>query len=156
MDISNENVNVSGMFYGCVKLNILYIQDESFERIKDQLRTTFKKARYQERDCYLAEDFISTLETSDYQLIGETQSNTTITHYCPIEGNITDFIIGATVYLTGKVYKYDSNKFVPSTESDRTQFRSIAADTTDCICSVKTRGTWKEYIGICVRIDEKN
>ncbi|KAK8835188.1 hypothetical protein M9Y10_017115, partial [Tritrichomonas musculus] len=37
--------------------------------------------------------------------------NTTITHYCPIElslNKIEDFIIGAPVYLTGKVYKYNA------------------------------------------------
>ena len=77
------------------------------------------------------------------------QSNTTITHYSPIESSvntITDFVIGAPVYMTGKVYHREDSKWVPSTE----------ADTTDCICSVKTTGTWKEYVGICVRIDEAN
>ena len=37
-------------------------------------------------------------------------TNTTITHYAPIEeslNNINDFVVGAPVYLTGKVYKYD-------------------------------------------------
>lgn len=47
------------------------------------------------------------------------------------------------MYLTGKVYKYFNGKFVEST----------VEDTTDCICSVKTIGTWREYIGICVKID---
>ena len=80
-----------------------------------------------------------------------TPANTTITHYCPIEeslNNITDFLIGSPVYLTGKVYKFDkqSKSFVTST----------ANDTTDCICSVKTNGKWNEYVGICVRIDEVN
>ena len=77
--------------------------------------------------------------------------NTTITHYTPIEesiNSITDFIIGSPVYLTGKVYKYDkqSKSFTPSTVND-----SI-----DCICSVKTNGDWKEFVGICVGIDEQN
>ncbi|WP_334089842.1 hypothetical protein, partial [Helicobacter typhlonius] len=81
--------------------------------------------------------------------IEELKTNTTITHYCPIElsmNSIDDFIIGAPVYLTGKVYKHTENGWVPSTE----------ADTTDCICSVKTTGKWNEYVGICVRIDYKN
>ena len=82
-----------------------------------------------------------------YQL----KSNTTITHYCPIEesmNSINDFIIGAPVYLTGNVYRYDKStkSFISSTETD----------TTDCICSVKTNGKWNEYVGICVKIDEKN
>ena len=80
-------------------------------------------------------------DLDEYQL----KSNTTITHYCPIEGNIDDFVVGAPVYLTGKVYKYDK-EFVPSTSND----------TIDCICSVKTNGTWKEYVGICTSIDTKN
>ena len=78
-----------------------------------------------------------------------TPANTTITHYCPIEetmNEITDFIIGSPVYLTGHVYKYVNNKFIKST----------ANDTTDCICSVKTNGKWNEFVGICVRIDNKN
>ncbi|KAK8898634.1 hypothetical protein M9Y10_000926 [Tritrichomonas musculus] len=73
----------------------------------------------------------------------------TITHYAPIESSlndINDFIIGAPVYITGNVFKRNDNKWIPST----------ADDSTDCICSVKTTGTWKEYVGICVRIDEKN
>ncbi|KAK8895998.1 hypothetical protein M9Y10_013884, partial [Tritrichomonas musculus] len=73
----------------------------------------------------------------------------TITHYSPIESSmnsINDFVIGAPVYMTGKVYKHDGDTWIPSTVND----------TTDCICSVKTTGSWKEYVGICVRIDEKN
>ena len=76
-------------------------------------------------------------------------SNTTITHYCPIEesmNSINDFVIGAPVYMTGKVYKQVKNEWIPSTETD----------TTDCICSVKTNGRWNEYVGICVKIDEVN
>ncbi|MBD5584770.1 MAG: hypothetical protein HDQ88_06790 [Clostridia bacterium] len=82
-------------------------------------------------------------------MISNNNPNTTITHYCPIEesmNNITDFVIGSPVYLTGKVYKCVNNKFIPST----------ATDTTDCICSVKTNGDWNEFVGICVRIDAKN
>ena len=73
----------------------------------------------------------------------------TITHYCPIESSvntINDFVIGAPVYMTGKVYKHIGDEWRPSTSDD----------TTDCICSVKTTGSWKEYVGICVRIDQKN
>ena len=39
----------------------------------------------------------------------------------------------------------NENKFIPSTESD----------TTDCICSVKTNGKWNEFVGICVKKDDK-
>ncbi|KAK8890694.1 hypothetical protein M9Y10_035479 [Tritrichomonas musculus] len=75
-----------------------------------------------------------------------TQSNTTITHYAPIEDIIDDFEIGKPVFITGKVYKRIDNQWI----------ESIEKDSTDCICSVKTTGIWKEFIGICVRIDERN
>ena len=39
---------------------------------------------------------------------------------------------------------------------DREWLPSTANDTTDCICSVKTNGSWKEYIGICTSIDVEN
>ena len=90
-------------------------------------------------------DYALKTDLDEYQL----KSNTTITHYCPIEESINlidDFIIGTPVYLTGKVYKYVDNKFITSMEDD----------TTDCICSVKTNGKWNEYVGICVKIDKQN
>ena len=78
-----------------------------------------------------------------------TQSNTTITHYSPIEqsvSSINDFIIGGPIYMSGKVYKQTNEGWQPSTIND----------TTDCICSVKSKGKWNEYVGICVGIDEDN
>ena len=38
-------------------------------------------------------------------------SNTTITHYSPIESSmnsVNDFVVGSPVYMTGKVYKHSS------------------------------------------------
>ena len=71
----------------------------------------------------------------------------TVTHLCPIseEHNIDDFIIGAPVYLTGKVFKKVNNDWLPTTKED-----SI-----DCISSVKTNGSWKEYLGICTSKTDK-
>ncbi|KAK8853608.1 hypothetical protein M9Y10_017169 [Tritrichomonas musculus] len=88
---------------------------------------------------------------SNLHVTGKITSNgsNTITHYAPIESSlkdINDFIIGAPVYITGNVFKRNDNKWVSSTVND----------STDCICSVKTIGSWKEYIGICVQIDQKN
>lgn len=81
--------------------------------------------------------------------IKSNQSNMTITHYYPISSmnNISDFVIGTPVYMTGDVFKYEIslNEFVKSTEND----------VTDCFCLVKTLGTWKEYVGICVQVDKK-
>ena len=78
----------------------------------------------------------------------EVPSNTTITHYCPIEAgeDINMYEIGKPVFLSGHVYKYENNKFISST----------ATDSTDCICSVVINGTWKEYVGIVTSIDAKN
>lgn len=77
-------------------------------------------------------------------------TNTTITHYCPIEAGeeITDYKIGKPVYLSGHVYKYnkETKRFISST----------ATDSTDCICSVIMDGTWKEFVGIITRIDKEN
>lgn len=147
IDLSDEKINVNNMFTDCKKLNVLYIKDNSFERIKSQLRTTFTKCDYKGAVCYLADDFISTIDATDYTVLSGTTANTTITHYCPIDetmNDINDFIVGAPVYMTGKVYKYTNDGWQASTSND----------TTDCICSVKTSGSWKEYVGICVRIDE--
>ncbi len=94
-------------------------------------------------------------DLENYQL----KSNTTITHYCPIEtsiNSINDFIIGAPVYITGHVYKYINNNQIPDLSNFVRWTPSTEADTTDCICSVKTTGTWNEYIGICTNIDDKN
>ena len=76
------------------------------------------------------------------------QSNTTITHYTPIEAgeDITKYEVGKPVFLSGHVYKYVNSSWISSTSND----------STDCICSVKINGTWKEYIGIITSIDVKN
>ena len=44
--------------------------------------------------------------------------------------------------MSGKVYKHVKDEWVEST----------ASDTTDCISSVCTNGTWKKYLGICLEI----
>ena len=95
--------------------------------------------------CIMSRGYLAKFKAAIYG----TQSNTTITHYSPIESSmnsVSDFVVGSPVYMTGKVYKHVGDEWKPST----------ADDTTDCICSVKTSGTWKEYVGICVRIDDKN
>ena len=71
----------------------------------------------------------------------------TVTHLCPIseEHTIEDFIVGAPVYLTGKVFKKIKDEWFPTTKED-----SI-----DCISSVKTNGNWKEYLGICTSKTDK-
>ena len=74
------------------------------------------------------------------------QSNTTITHYAPVEESITNYRIGKPVFLSGNVYKQQGNEWISSS----------ANDTTDCICSVKASGTYKEFVGIVTEIDVEN
>ncbi len=78
-------------------------------------------------------------------------SSQTITHYAPIEGNITDFVVGIPVFMSGKVYNlnpdiFDKIEWIPSTINDRQ----------DCICSVITTGNHKTYVGVIVEVDGKN
>ena len=55
-----------------------------------------------------------------------------------------DFIIGAPVYMTGNVYTKDWKNKIWN--------KSSINDSIDCISSVKTNGTWKEYLGICTHV----
>ena len=75
-------------------------------------------------------------------------SNTTITHYCPIEAgqNISDFVAGKPVFMSGHVYKYVNGSFISST----------ANDSTDCICSVVINGSYKEFVGVITEVDAEN
>ena len=86
------------------------------------------------------------VDTKISEVKNELQQSMTITHLAPIDEkySINSFIIGAPVYMTGNVYVKDwvNNIWNESTTSD-----SI-----DCIPSVKTNGTWKEYLGICTHI----
>ena len=75
-----------------------------------------------------------------------TLNSTTITHYCPIEGNIEDFKLGFPVFMSGNVYKRNGNEWIPSTNDD----------TEDCICSVVNTGDHKTFVGVITKIDEKN
>ena len=76
----------------------------------------------------------------------EQQQSMTITHLAPIdeECSINDFIVGTPVYMTGNVYVKDWE--------NNTWNKSTINDSIDCISSVKTNGTWKEYLGICTHI----
>ena len=70
----------------------------------------------------------------------------TITHLAPIdeELDINSFVIGAHVYMTGNVYIKDWENEI--------WIKSTVNDSIDCIPSVKTNGTWKEYLSICTNI----
>ena len=74
----------------------------------------------------------------------QVQLSHTITHNAPAEESIESYVIGKPCFLSGNVYKYDY-----TSESWSTQ-----TDSTNCICSVKTEGTYKEFVGIITSIDE--
>ena len=67
------------------------------------------------------------------------QLNRTITHNAPLEETLDKYEIGKPVFMSGNVYKLNEGEYVEET------------DNTDCIPSVKTEGTYKEYLGICVK-----
>ena len=72
-----------------------------------------------------------------------TESNTTITHYCPYEPGTKAIHIGDPVFMSGHVYKRIGSEWIPSTEHD----------STDCICSVVGEGTYKQFVGVVVSFD---
>jgi hypothetical protein len=76
-------------------------------------------------------------EVSDY-------ISRTITHNAPIEGSITEFEIGKPVFMTGNVFAKQNSTW------------STTTTPTDCICSVKSSGTFREYVGLCAKINSDN
>lgn len=78
----------------------------------------------------------------------QSQQSHTITHLCPVDENedINSFMIGTPVYMTGNVYVKQNNRWN----------KSVSTDSIDCIPSVKTSGTWREYLGICTHILPKS
>lgn len=96
--------------------------------------------------------------SNDYKYVTEADINTTITHYAPIEAgeNIDDFMIGRPVFISGHVYKLVDGNGASSNHSVHKWVSSTANDTTDCICSVVHKGTWKEFIGVITSIDVDN
>ena len=92
---------------------------------------------------------IKNMDGVEYVLKTELQQSMTITHLAPIdeELDINSFIVGAPVYMTGKVYIKDWKNEIWN--------KSSVNDSIDCIPSVKTNGTWKEYLGICTSKTDK-
>ena len=78
------------------------------------------------------------LQTPD----GNTETiNQTITHNAPLTESIDNYEIGCPVFMSGKVYNYDlkTHRYV---EGNRTS--------DNCIPSVRSSGTYKEFIGVCI------
>ena len=78
------------------------------------------------------------LQTPD----GNTETiNTTVTHNAPVNEDIANFQIGSPVFTTGQVVHLQEGKYVTGTNSP-----------IDCITSVKSSGSYRQYLGICVAI----
>lgn len=67
----------------------------------------------------------------------------TILHKAPVTESIENYQLGYPVFSSGTVYKYDPN----------TDTFSTSTDNKDCIPSVKSTGTYREYLGIIVAIN---
>ena len=85
-----------------------------------------------------------TREEADAKFTAKVVSQT-VTHDTVPEEDIANFHIGKPVYLSGNVYMNRGGSWVLSNGSP-----------TDCICGVKTSGTYKEYVGIITNVDTKN
>ena len=118
--------------------------NEVFAIYKDQVIILGKKKLIHATSKYNYTEEIFTEYVTKEDLANQSQ---TITHLAPIseEYSINDFIVGAPVYMTGKVYNRLGDDWILTTVND-----SI-----DCIPSVKTNGTWKEYLGICTSKTDK-
>ena len=68
-------------------------------------------------------------------------NNHTIIHNAPLHEDIANYTIGSPVFTSGEVFHLDGEKYVKG-----------AGSSTDCITSVKTTGTYKEFLGICTAI----
>ncbi|MBQ4571403.1 MAG: hypothetical protein IJB21_06890, partial [Bacilli bacterium] len=67
--------------------------------------------------------------------------NTTIINNAPVNESIENFQIGSPVFTTGLVYHLSEGKYV-----------SGSLTSIDCITSVKTSGSYRQYLGICCAI----
>ena len=94
----------------------------------------------------LKDDIYTKVESDERYVLKQNQQSMTITHLAPIDEKclIDDFIIGTPVYMTGNVYTKDWKNKIWN--------KSSINDSIDCISSVKTNGTWKEYLGICTHV----
>ena len=157
--ISDVPVMLLSSNYGLGFANQNTLQHLGFSWDSDMVFKMFKAEPWESWEqilqIHFMDDVFNLVSTRTIQVNGSkivtefdlANQSKTVTHLCPIseEHNIDDFIIGAPVYLTGKVFKKVNNDWFPTTKED-----SI-----DCISSVKTNGTWREYLGICTSKTDK-
>ena len=67
--------------------------------------------------------------------------NQTITHNAPVNEDIANFQIGSPVFTTGQVVHLQDCVYKSGTENP-----------IDCITSVKSSGSYRQYLGICVAL----
>ena len=77
--------------------------------------------------------------------------NTTITHNAPVEEDIDNYEIGCPVFMSGQVYNLKESPSGSGSGSDK-KYNIYVNETNniDCIPSVKSTGSYKEFLGICV------
>ena len=83
--------------------------------------------------------------------------NTTIVHNAPINEPLNTFQIGSPVFATGIIHYYDIDKkiYLPKkVSSDSTDCKKNGINPINCISSVKSSGSYRQYLGICVGIHE--
>ena len=96
-------------------------------------------------------DYDVRLECRDNKLIltarggTSTNLNTTVTHNAPVNEDLCCFQLGAPVFTTGLIYHYDSATHC---------YVAGAEGFTNCIPSVKTTGSYRQYLGICTGMHE--
>ncbi len=111
-------------------------------------------------DKYVTKDGDSTIN-GNLTVTGTVTSNgsNTVTHYCPIEAGeeISDFKVGKPVFLSGHVYKRIETKHDESNGKPIYEWISTTVnDRQDCICSVIIDGTYKDFVGVIVSVDDVN
>ena len=95
---------------------------------------TYDTEQTTQKRYYIQHNFDPNSNTST----SEDNINTTITHNAPINEDLVSFQIGSPVFSTGNVYSLQNGKYVNETSP------------TNCIPAVKTTGSYKEFIGVCV------
>ncbi|KAH0799775.1 tail fiber domain-containing protein [Histomonas meleagridis] len=125
--------------YGCTPT-----ADKKYGRLYFESVTQKKQDNGTFSDTYSKIYYIATTFNTFEGTGGLEQINTTIIHNAPVSEDLTQFQIGSPVFCTGNVFSLKENGIYTSNTS-----------TTDCIPSVKTSGTYKEYLGICVSKNEK-
>ena len=152
----NIDTNYYGTFNESIKnlFSFGYLKDGSSEETGEPLMKNATYIKLKNRDSTANYDWMLGIQSNHdlvfYSYSGArvayvksnssacTKMNTTITHNAPIVESLNNYEIGSPVFMSGHVYRYGEGTYVEETTS------------TDCISSVKSTGTYKEFLGIVV------